>query len=60
MLLSQGTAIFADALIDIHHIGSTSVPRLKAKLIGMRPFVRNIEVIDDFKMQMTELGFELI
>lgn len=39
--------IFADALIDIHHIGSTSVPGLKAK-----------PIIDDFNAQMTELGYE--
>ncbi|MEK4235076.1 hypothetical protein BSK65_07325 [Paenibacillus odorifer] len=51
--------IFADALIDIHHIGSTSVPGLKAKpIIDMMPVVRNIEVIDDFNAQMTELGYE--
>lgn len=41
--------IFADALINIHHIGSTSVPGLKAKpIIDIMPVVRNIEVIDDF------------
>ncbi|WP_256989879.1 GrpB family protein [Paenibacillus sp. VTT E-133280] len=35
--------IFADALIDIHHIGSTSVPGLKAKpIIDMMPVERNI------------------
>lgn len=48
--------IFADALIDIHHIGSTSVPGLKANpIIDMMPVVRNTEVIDDFNAQMTEL-----
>ncbi|MEK5439103.1 MULTISPECIES: GrpB family protein [Paenibacillus] len=51
--------IFAEALIDIHHIGSTSVPGLKAKpIIDMMPVVRNIEVIDDFNAQTTELGYE--
>ncbi|WP_279306830.1 GrpB family protein [Paenibacillus pseudetheri] len=51
--------MFADALIDIHHIGSTSVPGLKAKpIIDTMPVVRNIEVIDDFNAQMTELGYE--
>lgn len=51
--------IFADALIDIHHIGSTSVPGLKAKpIIDIMPVVRNIKVIDDFNVQMTKLGYE--
>jgi GrpB-like predicted nucleotidyltransferase (UPF0157 family) len=51
--------IFAEALIDIHHIGSTSVPGLTAKpIIDMMPVVRNIEVIDNFNTQMTKLGYE--
>ncbi|MNO47544.1 dephospho-CoA kinase/protein folding accessory domain-containing protein [compost metagenome] len=51
--------IFAEVLIDIHHIGSTSVPGLKAKpIIDIMPVVRNIEVIDNFNAQMTELGYE--
>lgn len=51
--------IFADALFDVHHIGSTSVPGLKAKpIIDIMPVVRNIEVIDNFNAQMTELGYE--
>ncbi|OMD63331.1 hypothetical protein BSK62_21615 [Paenibacillus odorifer] len=51
--------IFADALVDIHHIGSTSVPGLKAKpIIDIMPVVRNIEAVDGFNQQMTALGYE--
>lgn len=36
--------ILADELVDIHHIGSTSVPGLKAKpIIDMMPVVKDIE-----------------
>ncbi|OZQ73537.1 GrpB family protein [Paenibacillus odorifer] len=52
-------AIFADALVDIHHIGSTSVSGLKAKpIIDIMPVVRNIEAVDEFNQQMTALGYE--
>ncbi len=36
-------AIFGDLLIELHHIGSTSVPGLQAKpIIDMLPVVRDI------------------
>lgn len=51
--------IFANELIDIHHIGSTSVPGLKAKpIIDMMPVVKDIERIDLFNDQMTGMGYE--
>lgn len=51
--------IFADELIGIHHIGSTSVPGLKAKpIIDMMPVVKHIERIDSYNEQMTALGYE--
>ncbi|MDT8976280.1 GrpB family protein [Paenibacillus sp. chi10] len=52
-------AIFGDELIDIHHIGSTSVPGLQAKpIIDMMPVVKDITRIDSFNEQMKELGYE--
>ncbi|MBD3920462.1 GrpB family protein [Paenibacillus sp. PR3] len=52
-------AIFADELIDIHHIGSTSVPGLSAKpIIDMMPVVRDISRIDAYDAEMTALGYE--
>ncbi|MGG1658403.1 GrpB family protein [Brevibacillus sp. NRS-1366] len=51
--------IFVNELIDIHHIGSTSVPGLKAKpIIDIMPVVKDIEKIDSFNDQMTALGYE--
>jgi GrpB-like predicted nucleotidyltransferase (UPF0157 family) len=56
---SKIKAIFGDELIDIHHIGSTSVPGLKAKpIIDMMPVVKDIAKIDSFNEQMTKLGYE--
>ncbi|MEQ7052080.1 GrpB family protein [Paenibacillaceae sp. P-4] len=52
-------AIFRDELIEIHHIGSTSVPGLQAKpIIDMMPVVKDITRIDSFNEQMKELGYE--
>lgn len=51
--------IYGDRIIDIHHIGSTSVKDLKAKpIIDIMPIVRNIEEIDTFNEQMVTLGYE--
>jgi GrpB-like predicted nucleotidyltransferase (UPF0157 family)/glyoxylase-like metal-dependent hydrolase (beta-lactamase superfamily II) len=51
--------IFADEVIDIHHIGSTSVPGLKAKpIIDIMPVVKDIEKMDSFNEQMISLGYE--
>lgn len=51
--------IFADELLDIYHIGSTSVPGLKAKpIIDMMPVVKDIEKIDSYNEKMEGLGYE--
>lgn len=51
--------IFADELVQIHHIGSTSVPGLQAKpIIDIMPVVQDIEKIDSFNEQMERLGYE--
>ncbi|MBP1967268.1 GrpB family protein [Paenibacillus aceris] len=51
--------IFGNELIAIHHIGSTSVPGLKAKpIIDIMPVVKDIKQIDLFNEQMTGLGYE--
>jgi len=51
--------IFADELIDIHHIGSTSVPGLKAKpIIDIMPVVKDIEKVDSFNDRMEDIGYE--
>ncbi|MDA7027055.1 GrpB family protein [Bacillus sp. CLL-7-23] len=52
-------AVFADECIDIHHIGSTSVPGLLAKpIIDIMPVVKNIEKAESFREEMIQLGYE--
>ncbi|MCP3032272.1 GrpB family protein [Halobacillus sp. A1] len=51
--------IFNGELVDIHHIGSTAVPHLKAKpIIDIMPVVNHVEKVDDFNEQMIEIGYE--
>ncbi|WP_339061242.1 GrpB family protein [Tepidibacillus marianensis] len=51
--------VFGEELIAVHHIGSTSVPGLKAKpIIDIMPVVRDIEVVDKFNDKMVALGYE--
>jgi len=51
--------IFDSEMIDIHHIGSTSVNGLKAKpIIDIMPVVRDIHQIDAFNMAMTTIGYD--
>lgn len=51
--------ILGDELVDIHHIGSTSVSGLKAKpIIDIMPVVKSIEKVDLFNKQMEQLGYE--
>lgn len=51
--------IFAEELIEIHHIGSTSVPELRAKpIIDILPVVRRIDRVDTYNSQMELIGYE--
>lgn len=51
--------VFQDELVDIHHIGSTSVPNLKAKpIIDMMPVVKEIARVDLHNEAMIKLGYE--
>ena len=51
--------IFGEKLLSIHHIGSTSVPGLKAKpIIDIMPVVRDIKLVDNYNKQMIKLGYE--
>lgn len=52
-------SVLAGELVAIHHIGSTSVPGLKAKpVIDIMPVVRDIRRVDDCHGAMTALGYE--
>lgn len=51
--------ILNDIIIDIHHIGSTAIPGIKAKpVIDILVEVKNIEEVDQYNHKMKELGYE--
>jgi GrpB-like predicted nucleotidyltransferase (UPF0157 family) len=51
--------IFGNEIVDIHHIGSTSVPELKAKpIIDIMPVVKDINKVDKYNLKMHEIGYE--
>ncbi|WP_245676683.1 GrpB family protein [Bacillus solimangrovi] len=50
--------IFIDNLVNIHHIGSTSIPNMSAKpVIDLLIEVKNISEVDELNDEMTELGY---
>ena len=52
------TNIFSDILIDIHHIGSTAIPDIKAKpIIDIMIVVEDINKVDEYNEEMIELGY---
>jgi GrpB-like predicted nucleotidyltransferase (UPF0157 family) len=51
--------ILGNELIDIYHIGSTSVTNLRAKsIIDIMPVVRDITKVDDYNKEFETLGYE--
>jgi GrpB-like predicted nucleotidyltransferase (UPF0157 family) len=51
--------VFGQALISIHHIGSTSIPGMSAKpIIDIMLIVRDIETVEGFSPAMMQLGYE--
>jgi len=51
--------ILNDIIVDIHHIGSTAIPGIKAKpVIDILVEVKNIEAVDRYNNKMEELGYE--
>lgn len=50
--------IFKNEIIDIYHIGSTSVPGLKSKpIIDILPVVKDIHHVDNFNLEMQKIGY---
>lgn len=50
--------IFGNQMVDIHHIGSTSVPGLKAKpIIDIMPVVKEIDLVEKFNIEMQNIGY---
>ncbi|WOV83028.1 GrpB family protein [Sporosarcina jeotgali] len=53
--------LFGEELVDIHHIGSTSVPGLQAKpILDMMPVVRDIQKVEFRNEQMEDMGYEAL
>ncbi len=51
--------ILDDIIVDIHHIGSTAIPGIKAKpAIDILVEVKDIEGVDQYNHKMKELGYE--
>ena len=51
--------VLSDSIIDIHHIGSTAMPGIKAKpVIDILVEVKDIEAVERYNNKMEELGYE--
>ena len=51
--------IFGKEIIQIHHIGSTSVPGMSAKpIIDIMPVIRDLNQADSFNEKMEQAGYE--
>jgi GrpB-like predicted nucleotidyltransferase (UPF0157 family) len=51
--------IFGKEMVNIYHIGSTSVPGLKAKpIIDLMPVVKNIDIVYQYNEEMKKIGYE--
>jgi GrpB-like predicted nucleotidyltransferase (UPF0157 family) len=52
-------SVLGDEALAIHHIGSTSVPNLRAKpTIDVLVEAREIEILNDLEAEMAEKGYE--
>ncbi len=50
--------LLGDLVVDVHHVGSTSVPGLAAKpVIDIMPIVRDIREVERYITGMAELGY---
>jgi GrpB-like predicted nucleotidyltransferase (UPF0157 family)/GNAT superfamily N-acetyltransferase len=51
--------VFGLQLVDIHHIGSTSIPGIYAKpIIDIMPLVRDIQAVESYNPVMQALGYQ--
>ncbi|MED3553703.1 GrpB family protein [Cytobacillus praedii] len=51
--------IFGEEIVDIYHIGSTSVQWLKAKpIIDIMPVVYDIHIVDSYNDEMEKIGYK--
>ena len=53
--------VLSDIIVDIHHIGSTAIPGIKAKpVIDILVEVKDIEAVGRYNNKMEELGYEVM
>jgi GrpB-like predicted nucleotidyltransferase (UPF0157 family) len=53
------SAVFGQACLAIHHIGSTAIPGMRAKpIIDIMPVVPNLEQLETLTPAMIQLGYE--
>ena len=53
-------SVITEGLVEVHHIGSTSVPSLAAKpIIDLMPEVVDVGVLDKFDYAMEQLGYSV-
>jgi len=53
--------IFKEIFVDIHHIGSTAIPTIKAKpIIDIMVEVKDINRVDSYNKQMEKLGYQAL
>lgn len=51
--------VFTSNLIEVHHIGSTAIPGIRAKpIIDLMPVVRNMAILDTVRDQIERSGYE--
>lgn len=53
--------LFENKILNVYHIGSTSIPNIKAKpVIDIMVEVSNISEVDKFNNKMEQLGYEVM
>ncbi|MEM1322367.1 MAG: GrpB family protein [Bacteroidota bacterium] len=53
--------LLGDALVNVHHIGSTAVPGLKAKpIIDIMLEVRELSLLDEQRVLFEKMGYEVM
>jgi GrpB-like predicted nucleotidyltransferase (UPF0157 family) len=51
--------VLGEHLVCVHHIGSTSIPNIKAKpIVDLLPVVRNTQSLDAIKAAIVSLGYD--
>lgn len=62
MARDEGAALaeaIGSNLIEVHHIGSTAIPDIKAKpIIDLMPVVRDMALLDSAREEIERLGYE--